>query len=169
MITFWWVRHAPTHEKTFVGWRDVPADVSDTAALARLDAYLPREAAIISSDLSRCVATADAIQGSRQRLLHDPDLREFHFGDWDGKGWQEVAETHPDLSRAYWTTPGDPAPPGGESWYQAEARIARAVARLRAAPPSPDVIVAAPLNGIRVTLRLSIFWAITSPGVVPCE
>ena len=34
---FWWVRHGPTHEKAFTGWRDVPADLSDSAALARLD------------------------------------------------------------------------------------------------------------------------------------
>lgn len=37
----WWVRHGPTHAKTFIGWTDRPADLSDTAALARLAAFLP--------------------------------------------------------------------------------------------------------------------------------
>ncbi|PHR02026.1 MAG: histidine phosphatase family protein, partial [Sulfitobacter sp.] len=38
-MTIWhWVRHGPTHEKAFVGWRDVPADLSDTAQIARLNA-----------------------------------------------------------------------------------------------------------------------------------
>ncbi|MEJ1993014.1 MAG: phosphoglycerate mutase family protein, partial [Maritimibacter sp.] len=55
------VRHGPTHQKNFVGWRDVPADLSDTAALARLSAALPDSAALISSDLIRAIATADAV------------------------------------------------------------------------------------------------------------
>ena len=60
-MTVWhWVRHGPTHEKTFVGWRDVPADLSDRAALSRLDAALPEQALIVSSDLQRCVATGGA-------------------------------------------------------------------------------------------------------------
>ena len=33
MTTFWWVRHGPTHQTAFTGWRDVPADLSDAAAL----------------------------------------------------------------------------------------------------------------------------------------
>ena len=66
MITrFHLVRHGPTHAKSMVGWSDLPADLSDTAALARLEAALPREAVVISSDLIRAVATADAIQGDR--------------------------------------------------------------------------------------------------------
>lgn len=110
MTTFHMVRHGPTHEKTFVGWRDVPADLSDTQALARLDAALPRDALLISSDLIRAVHTADAIGMGRQRLPHDPDLREFDFGDWDGRHHTEVSESHPDLSRAFWETPATYAP-----------------------------------------------------------
>ena len=51
MTTWLWVRHGPTHEKTFVGWRDVPADLTDAAQIARLNAHLPQEALLISSDL----------------------------------------------------------------------------------------------------------------------
>jgi broad specificity phosphatase PhoE len=144
MITrFWWVRHAPTHQRAFTGWRDVPADLSDSAALARLEAFLPRGAVLISSDLSRAVATADAIGAGRRRLPHDPDLRELHFGDWDGCLWSEVEARDPDLARAYWTTPGDAAPPGGESWNSAARRIGAGVARLRDAQAGGDVIIVA--------------------------
>ena len=31
-------------------------------------------------------------QGARDRLGHEPDLREFNFGDWDGRHWADVAE-----------------------------------------------------------------------------
>ena len=78
-----WVRHGPTHAKSMVGWSDIPADLSDTARIARLDAFLPRDSVVISSDLIRAVATADAIAGDRHRLQHDPNLREIHFGDWE--------------------------------------------------------------------------------------
>ena len=100
MTTWHWVRHGPTHQKTFTGWRDVPADLSDQAALDRLNAYLPDNALVISSDLIRCVETADALQGTRTRLRHDPSLREFHFGTWEGVGFDTGSDWHPDLSRA---------------------------------------------------------------------
>ncbi|WP_108482844.1 histidine phosphatase family protein [Oceaniglobus ichthyenteri] len=125
MSAIWyWVRHGPTHEKTFVGHRDVPADLSDTAALARLSAYLPRDAVVVSSDLLRSVTTADAITDGRVRLPHAPELREFDFGLWDGLTFDAIAARDPELSRAYWETPGDIAPPHGESWNMAAARIA---------------------------------------------
>ena len=140
MTRFWFVRHGPTHTKAFAGWRDIPADLSDTAALARLSAHLPADAPVISSDLSRATATADAICKDRPRLQHDPDLREFNFGDWEGLQFDEVSQRWPDLSRHYWEEPGNVAPPGGESWLAAADRVELALGRL---PPLPDVIVVA--------------------------
>jgi broad specificity phosphatase PhoE len=143
-MTIWhWVRHGPTHQKTFTGWRDVPADLSDHAAIERLSAHLPPDALVISSDLTRAVTTAHAIQGHRTRLPHDPALREFHFGTWDGAHFSTVAEAHPELSRAYWETPGDHAPPGGESWNQSAARVAMAVRRIEATHPDAHIIAVA--------------------------
>jgi broad specificity phosphatase PhoE len=140
-MNLWWVRHGPTHEKAFCGWRDVPADLSDHAAIARLQAFLP-DAPVVSSDLIRARATADAIAGARPRLPDVPDLREFHFGDWDGMHWDDVAARDPDLSRAYWEEPGDVTPPGGESWNMAAARVSAAVAGLMIAPRADLIVVA---------------------------
>lgn len=148
MTRLWWVRHGPTHQKAFTGWRDVPADLSDHAALARLDAFLPPDARLISSDLIRASATADALAKGRTRLPHDPDLREIHFGDWDGLHWTEVEARDPDLSRAYWERPGDIAPPGGESWNQTARRVSGAVARLIAAHPGSDIVAVAHFGAI---------------------
>jgi alpha-ribazole phosphatase len=106
---FWLVRHGPTHAKTMVGWTDLPADLSDTAALSRLSAHLP-QAPVISSDLSRAMATADAL-GPRPRLPHDPALRELHFGQWETRPFAEIEAETPDLIRAFWDTPGDVARP----------------------------------------------------------
>ncbi len=143
MTRFWWVRHGPTHSKAFAGWRDIPADLSDTAALARLNAHLPQQAIVVSSDLIRAAATADALCQTRTRLHHHTDLREFHFGDWDGLGFAEVAERWPELSRQYWEEPGHVAAPNGESWVMAEARVTAAVHRLMADYPGQDIIAVA--------------------------
>lgn len=144
----WWVRHGPTHQKTFCGWRDVPADLSDVAALARLSAGLPARAALVSSDLGRAVRTADAIVGQRPRLPHHRDLREFDFGAWDGQTFDAVAQTDPALSRAFWETPGDVAPPGGESWHKLAARVETAIAQLLPAAPAEGLIVVAHIGVI---------------------
>ncbi len=144
-MTIWhWVRHGPTHEKTLVGWRDVPADLSDTARIARLSAYLPGNAMLVSSDLIRAVATADVLTlDARKRLPHEPDLREMHFGQWDGLAARNVAQQDPELSRDFWATPGDTAPPQGESWNQTARRVNAAVDRLSAGFPDAHIIAVA--------------------------
>ena len=126
-----------------VGWSDLPADLSDTAALLRLSNHLPQDALVISSDLSRAASTADAIQASRHRLPHDPSLREINFGDWELRRFKEIEAEDPDHIRAYWTTPGDVRPPNGESWHQVCARVDAAIDRLIAAHTGRDLIVVA--------------------------
>ncbi len=148
MRRLWWVRHGPTHSKAFAGWRDIPADLSDTDALARLNAFLPAGAALVSSDLIRATATADALGAGRTRLPHRPALREFHFGDWDGMTFSDVAAGWPTLSRQYWEEPGHIAPPGGESWLAAEARIHAGVTALLATTKAPDIIIVAHFGAI---------------------
>jgi alpha-ribazole phosphatase len=157
---FWWIRHGPTHQKVFCGWNDVPADLSDHAALQRLRDFLP-DAPVISSDLIRARATGDAIQNGRQRLTDDPDLREFHYGDWEGLDWQAVAKGWPDLSREYWERPGDAAPPGGESWNAGALRVGRAVDRLL---QLPEVIVVAHMGVILTQLQRA--WACSAAEVL---
>ncbi len=142
-MRFFWVRHGPTHAKGMVGWTDLPADLSDTAQIARVSDHLPKDAVVISSDLTRSITTADAIQGARIRLPHDPDLREMHFGDWELKRSGDIAQSHPDLSRAFWTDPGDHRPPNGESWGDMTIRTGNAVDRLMASHAGRDVIVVA--------------------------
>lgn len=137
------VRHGPTHARAMVGWSDIPADLSDIAALSRLSAALPDRAVVVSSDLVRASATADAIQGARQRLPHDQALRELHFGDWEMQNARQIGESHPILSRAYWETPGDIAPPNGESWNQARARIDAVIDRLCADHAGGDIVIVA--------------------------
>lgn len=143
MTTWWWIRHGPTHADGMVGWSDLPADLSDQAALDRLSAHLPDDALVVSSDLTRSVRTADAITGQRQRLDHAAAIREINFGDWELKTPSQINTSHPDLSRAYWSDPGDHAPPGGESWNQTAARVGDFVATMNATHPKRHIIAVA--------------------------
>ena len=153
ITTWWWVRHGPTHEKSFVGWRDVPADLSDQARLARLNDHLPTNAIVVASDLSRASATADTLSPGRHRSVDDPALREFHFGDWDGLHFDAVAERDPEISRAFWETPGDVAPPGGESWNETAARVAPVVDRLNREYAGRHIIAVAHIGVIMTQIQ----------------
>ncbi len=155
MTRFWWVRHGPTHEKAFVGWRDVPADLSDRQAIARLDAHLPKDALLISSDLLRAVTTADALATGRTRLPHNRALREFDFGLWDGMQFDDVAAREPELSRAFWETPGDVTAPGGESWSDVTARASRAVTDLTQRHAERDIVVVAHIGVIMTQIQVA--------------
>ena len=117
------VRHGPTHAKGMIGWTDLPADLSDTSALKRLNDYLPSDARVMSSDLVRTIETANAIEASRTRLPHDRGLREMHFGDWENRTFKEIAAEAPDHIRTFYERPGDSAPPNGESWNMLRARV----------------------------------------------
>lgn len=144
MTTWHWVRHGPTHEDAFVGWRDVPADLSDTALIDRVRVHLPDEALVVSSDLIRSVTTADVLTlPNHHRLPHDPDLREMDFGVWDGMHFDAVKKRDPQLSRDFWKKPGDIQAPDGESWNQTMARVSASVDRLNAAHSGAHIIAVA--------------------------
>nr|WP_280635749.1 MULTISPECIES: histidine phosphatase family protein [unclassified Ruegeria] len=135
------VRHGPTHAKTMVGWSDLPADLSDTVAIQRLHDHLPPDAVVISSDLSRAADTASAIQGTRTRLPHHPDLREINFGTWELRGFKDIEAEDPELAFAYWDNPGDVRPPSGESWNEVRTRVDAVIDRLIADHSGRDLVI----------------------------
>lgn len=157
MTRLFLVRHGPTHAKSMVGWSDIPADLSDAAALARLHAFLPDDAAIISSDLSRAADTATAIQMDRHRLPHARDLREINFGDWELQSFREVEAVDPERIRAYWETPGDVRPPNGESWNEVCARVDAAIDTLIAAHTGRDLVVVGHFGMIVTQIQRALY------------
>ncbi len=152
MSSLWLIRHGPTHAKGMTGWTDLPADLSDTGAIARLSAALP-DAPVISSDLDRARRTADAIAGARPRLPHERSLREIHFGAWEGRLHAEVEAETPELIRAFWDQPGESAPPGGESWDRLRGRCDAAIDRLWT---QGDLIVVAHFGVILTQLQRAL-------------
>ena len=157
-MTIWhWVRHGPTHAKTFVGWRDVPADLSNYAQIDRVRGALPKQGVLVSSDLARARDTATALaDNGHLRLPHDPHLREMHFGAWDGVHFEIVSARDPDLSRQFWEEPGAVMPPGGESWDIASARVAATVRRINAHHPNQNIIAVAHFGVILTQLQRAL-------------
>jgi broad specificity phosphatase PhoE len=150
MSRLWLVRHGPTHAKSFVGWTDLPADLSDTAAIARLETALP-DVPVVSSTLDRAVKTADVIQGDRHRLPHDPHLRETHFGDWENLTWAQIQDRDAALARRVFESPGHHAPPGGESWHEFYDRVQTGVDAI-----TGDAIVVAHMGVILAVLQRAL-------------
>src|SRR5262245_17902657 len=97
--------------------------------------------AVWTSDLSRAQQTgaivADALGLAAPQV--DPDLRERHYGVFEGLSRDECATQHPEAWRDWMAQKG--APPGGETRPDAAARMARALGRIAATEGGPVLVV----------------------------
>ena len=141
MVDLYLIRHGPTHLKSMVGWTDVPADLTDKLKLLRLKNLLPETDLIISSDLKRASATADALKLNTPRLPNDPDLREINFGDWEGKNFSEINSKNQKTVFSFFDNPGRVSAPGGESWNDLKRRVCRAVNTLKKSHDNNKIVV----------------------------
>ena len=131
------VRHAETEafaRGRCYGTLDVglsPAGRAQAAALADAVAG-ERLAAVVSSPRVRATQTAAAI-AERHALEArvEPDLAELDFGELEGRTYDEIAASLPDLYEAWMTRPTTVRFPGGESYADLAARARRAVRSLR--------------------------------------
>jgi 2,3-bisphosphoglycerate-dependent phosphoglycerate mutase len=107
----------------------------------------------VSSDLSRAYDTARAICGE-QRVERDPRWREFAFGEWEGLTWEEIVARRPEYGAHASTAAKQYAPPGGETFQAVCARVADALADLRAGGHARVLVVthAGPLHAMLHTL-----------------
>ncbi|WFE67198.1 bifunctional RNase H/acid phosphatase [Micromonospora sp. WMMD714] len=155
------VRHGATEwtvQHRYAGRADVPLSESGQAqaraTAARVAALAPSVAAVLSSPLSRCTATAEAIAGALGGLPVRPqdDWIECDFGDWDGHTFAEVRDRWPGELDA-WLASTRIAPPGGESFTEVGQRVDRAMAALREAYPGETVVVVSHVSPIKLALR----------------
>ena len=154
----WLIRHGPTHSRSFCGWRDIPADLSDHDQIERLEKFLPPDAPLVSSDLIRTVTTADRLQGSRPRLPHDPTLREIHFGRWEGMDFAAIEAESPGALEDLWQ--GRRPAPEGESWPDLCARVVPALLGAAAASARPEVALKRLLDLLQAILRRASYLAL---------
>jgi probable phosphoglycerate mutase len=74
---------------------------------------------LYSSDLPRAVATAEEIRRelSLAAIIPAPRIREFSFGDWEGKLWDELRTTYQDIFRIWDNTPHLVQVPNGDNMH----------------------------------------------------
>lgn len=155
------VRHGETDrtvQKQYSGRGDVPLTARGRAqaraAAARVAALAPSVAAVVSSPLSRCTATARAVAAlvGNPPVRTDDDLIECDFGVWEGRTFAEVRDGWAGELDA-WLASTRVAPPEGESFAEVAERTGRAVDRLRSAYPGETVVVVSHVSPIKLVLR----------------
>ncbi|WP_169566146.1 histidine phosphatase family protein [Sneathiella limimaris] len=130
MKTFrvWLVRHAPVSANFLYGQMDVLADHSDQKTYDWISSQLPNSFALVSSDLTRCVETANhIIAHSNQsiQLTKETQYREQNFGEWQGLTYEEIRTDRHEESLSFWENPVENQPPGGESFRDVCERVTR--------------------------------------------
>ncbi|MEX2612473.1 MAG: alpha-ribazole phosphatase [Gaiellaceae bacterium] len=132
------VRHAePTEDArgSCYGRLDIELSDSGREQCRRLAAHLSGEpvAAIVCSPRLRARDTADAIaEPHRLPVTVLDQLRELDFGEFEGRTYEEIAASRPELYERWMTEPTTLRFPGGEGYADLHARVADAVAQLRA-------------------------------------
>jgi broad specificity phosphatase PhoE len=89
---------------------------------------------VYASDLRRARETAEAVArnfGLEVEVL--PELREMHFGEWEGLSWNQIARRYPRLASLWIKRFPHQTIPGGEPLAQFQRRIAAGVREVVAA------------------------------------
>jgi alpha-ribazole phosphatase len=79
--------------------------------------------AIFSSPLSRAVETASLVFGEEAQVITDSSLQEFHFGEWEGMHFSEIAQQYPEIWQMWLTDWEQTRIPGGEAFPAFKHRV----------------------------------------------
>lgn len=123
------VRHGATdwsEAGRHTGWTDIPLNQRGIEQATTLPQPLSRWpfSTVLCSPLQRARSTCE-LAGFSERAEIDPDLREWHYGRYEGRTTAEIREQRPG-----WTI-WDGGVPDGEGLDELAARADRVVARLR--------------------------------------
>ena len=79
---------------------------------------------VVCSPLGRCRLFAQDLAENLQLVPRiDPRLREYHFGDWDGKTYDEVLSTQDGHVKQFFSDPESTSPPNGEPYVLFRQRV----------------------------------------------
>jgi alpha-ribazole phosphatase len=150
------IRHATSAGNgSFQGQRDSALTASglrELRELAKKCADYPVRA-VYSSDLQRARQTAEAL-GRKFRLQVEvrADLREMHFGEWQGLAWNQIARQYPKLAASWMERfPHQPIP-GAEPIRKFRRRIAGAMREIVALHRGQCAVVVSHAGVIRFTI-----------------
>lgn len=123
-------------EGTNYGQTDVPLPADHDTLHNGIIALLPPEYDVVySSPLTRCKLLAQAINNSH---ITDDRLMELHFGDWEGRKWDDINRDELDTWMADYI---NLTPPNGESLMMLVNRFAAFISDLQAKQYQRIVII----------------------------
>jgi alpha-ribazole phosphatase len=97
---------------------------------------------VISSPLQRCESFAREFAGANGLPLRiEADLRELHFGAWEGRNSAEVLLEDPQALGQFWNDPYSFTPPEAEPVRDFAARVLGAIERLQAELDGQSVLL----------------------------
>lgn len=112
--------------------------------------------AIYSSPLERAMETAEPIAFARKlKITQEPDLMDTHIGSWQGKSWRVLS-----LTKAWKIVQNAPSRfrfPEGESFPEAQLRIANVLERIVQTHKKPQDIVAVVFHADPIKLAVAHF------------
>ena len=110
--------------------------------------------AVVASPAIRARETAGAIAAPHGLTVEIADeLRELDFGELEGRRYDEISESDPELYERWMSAPTTVRFPGGESYADLEARAAAAIATLARQQAGRRVVVVTHGGVIRAVLR----------------
>lgn len=153
------VRHAETEESArgrCYGSLDVGLSFSGRAQSQDLGHRLGEldVAVVVASPRRRAVETASVVaerHGIAVRL--DPRLAELDFGELEGRTYDEIAASLPDLYEAWMTRPTEVRFPGGECYSELEERALACVSSLLGEFDGRTVVAVTHGGIVRAVLR----------------
>ncbi|TKD38146.1 histidine phosphatase family protein [Azotobacter chroococcum] len=87
---------------------------------------------VVSSPLRRCAGFAAELAAAHDLPLQlEADLRELHFGAWEGRSAAALMQTDAEALGRFWNDPYAFTPPDGEPLAAFETRVLQAVEQLR--------------------------------------
>jgi alpha-ribazole phosphatase/probable phosphoglycerate mutase len=99
-------------------------------------------AAVYTSPRERAVATAAPLAAAHGLTpIVDDALRELDFGDFEGRTYEEIELSQPELYRQWMETPTRVQFPGGEGYAALRARAVAAMDAMRTRPDGESVVV----------------------------
>ena len=152
------VRHAESAawaQQVCHGTLDVPLSSRGVVQAGRISSHLADATldAVYASPRSRALATAAAV-AARHGL--EPTVREalaeIDFGSFEGRTFDEIAASHPNLYAQWMGEPASVHFPDGESFSDLRARVTSEIARIRSEHECGSVAVVTHGGVIRAVL-----------------
>lgn len=86
---------------------------------------------VITSPLQRCrLFSEQLVEKKGLPLAVEEDLRELHFGDWEGQRLDHIAEKYGKHLSTFWRDPVEGAPPSSEPFLDFQKRLNQLVEQL---------------------------------------